>query len=59
MAATSIKNILDFVCDLNVLIGVHQHPFDQHLYCVDGFFLPAFDLSDLDTALLLRQHLAE
>lgn len=31
----------------------------QQLYCVDGFFLPASDLSGLDTALLLRQHLGK
>ena len=29
MTATSIENVLDFVCDLNALVGVHQHPVDQ------------------------------
>ena len=31
MSATSNENILDFVRDLNALIGVHQHPVDQQL----------------------------
>ena len=26
---TSIENVLDFICNLNALIGVHQHPVDQ------------------------------
>ena len=25
---SSIENVLDFVCDLNALIRVHQHPVD-------------------------------
>lgn len=28
---TSIENVSDFVCDLNALVGVHQHPVDQQL----------------------------
>ena len=31
MSAISNENILDFVRDLNALIGVHQHPVDQQL----------------------------
>ena len=36
MTATSIKNVLDFVCDLNALVGVHQHPVDQQLGQLGG-----------------------
>ena len=36
MTATSIENVLDFICDLNALIGVHQHPVDQQLGQLGG-----------------------
>ena len=36
MTATSIKNVLDFVCDLDALIRVHQHPVDQQLGQLGG-----------------------
>ena len=36
MTATSIENVLDFVCDLNALIRVHQHPVDQQLGQLGG-----------------------
>ena len=36
MTATSIKNVLDFVCDLDALVGVHQHPVDQQLGQLGG-----------------------
>lgn len=36
MSVTSIENVLDFVCDLNALIGVHQHPVDQQLGQLGG-----------------------
>lgn len=36
MTATSIKNVLDFVCDLNALVGVHQYPVDQQLGQLGG-----------------------
>ena len=29
MSVTSIENVSDFVCGLNALIGLHQHPVDQ------------------------------
>lgn len=31
MSATLIENILDFVCDLNAPVGVHQYPVNQQL----------------------------
>ena len=36
MTATSIKNVLDFVCDLDALIGIYQHPVDQQLGQLGG-----------------------
>ena len=36
MTATSIENVLDFICDLNALIGVHQHSVDQQLGQLGG-----------------------
>ncbi len=36
MSATSIENVLDFICNLNALIGVHQHPVDQQLGQLGG-----------------------
>ena len=36
MTATSIKNVLDFACDLDALIGIYQHPVDQQLGQLGG-----------------------
>ena len=36
MSATSSENVLDFICNLNALIGVHQHPVDQQLGQLGG-----------------------
>ena len=36
MSVTSIENVLDFVCDLNALVRVHQYPVDQQLGQLGG-----------------------
>ena len=36
MSATSIENVLDFICDLNALVRVHQYPVDQQLGQLGG-----------------------
>ena len=39
MTATSSENVLDFVCDLNALVGVHQYPVDDKMLYMDLLLL--------------------
>ena len=36
MTATSSKNVLDFICDFNALVRVHQYPVNQQLGQLGG-----------------------